>query len=58
MQANFVPLLLLFAGVVGAAHCAYMQVFDSGAEYAVLFAIACLVACIGWSELTASEESN
>jgi hypothetical protein len=43
MQANFVPLLLLF---------------DSGAEYAVLFAIACLVACIGWSELTASEESN
>lgn len=62
-QSNAFPIALLIGGVLGALYLAYdaMEQFiggDLAGEQPVLFAIACLVACIGWRELTATNEFN
>jgi hypothetical protein len=54
-QNNAVPLALLIAGLVGALYCAYMCVFETE-TYVIAFAIACIVAVLGWHELIATDE--
>lgn len=60
MRQNLVPLALLFGGVFAALYFAYdaLELFISGdlaGEQTVLFAIACLVAVIGWNELATTD---
>ena len=54
-QINVVPLALLIGGIAGALYCAYMCVFEAE-TYVIAFAIASLVAVLGWHELTATDE--
>lgn len=53
-QVNLVPLALLIGGLSGALYCAYMSVIEAE-TYVIAFAIACIVAVLGWHELIATD---
>lgn len=60
MSRNAVPIALVVFGVIGALYFAQqsIELFISGdfaGEQPILFAIACLVAVIGWNELRATD---
>jgi len=55
MRQNLVPLIFLLGGACAALAYAYLWIFASD-ERPIQFAIACLVAVLGWRELTATDE--
>lgn len=55
MRQNLLPVLLLVGGVLAVVAYAYLWIFASD-ERPIQFAIACLVAVLGWRELTATDE--
>lgn len=57
-QSNVLPLLLLVGGAGAALFISFLAFMDLGAEYAIAFAVAVLIAGIGWSELRATEDFN
>lgn len=57
-MSTFLPITLITAGVGGAVFCAFMAYLDSSKEYGILFAIACIVAAIGWQELCLTNDFN
>lgn len=57
-MSTFLPISLITAGVGGAVFFGLQAFNDSFTENGVLFAIACIVACIGWQELRLTNDFN
>jgi hypothetical protein len=57
-MSTFFPISLITAGVGGAVFFALQAFLDSSTEYVILFACACIVACIGWQELRETLDFN
>lgn len=55
---NLAPFLLLFGGFCFALYYAAISILEPTVHYALEFAVASLVAVIGWGEIRASDESN
>lgn len=57
-RSNLVPLLFLFGGLAGALYISWLTFTDPSTERAVPFAIASLVAVLGWRELRADDAAD
>ena len=57
-HSNFVPYLFLFGGLAGALAEAWLAYLDPSVERCVGFAVACVVAAIGYAEKNATDEHN
>jgi hypothetical protein len=57
-ESQLVPYTLLIGGIAGALYIACLAAMDPSVEYCVSFAVACVVAAIGYSEKVATAEFN
>lgn len=57
-QSYAFPLFLLFGGLGAALFIAWLAAFDPSVEYCLAFAVACIVAAIGYVEKNATTEFN
>ena len=57
-QSTAFPILLLGSGIGAALYCAVQAITERSTDYGILFAIACVVAAIGWQELAATQQHN
>lgn len=57
-QSQLVPYSLLFGGLSAALFISWLAAFDPNVEYCLAFAVACIVAAIGYVEKNATAEFN